>query len=909
MMVKVGNKSTLRLREVEVYRAITVDDMEILSKNHSDIKAIIVENVRSKEYNNMRDFLSQYKAEEDNHVFFYCPDDDEVTTGLADELDIEIYMTSDDLYRSIEVNCGMIVNPDLYLHKEEQAEFSDGEDDFDSMFDNFGMIDSEVTPLKITKDLGYFVGKSDLGVELTDEDFEEPVVIEEIVEDQPLVETIETEDDSVSLVKTDDETTDNEDITATNDIGLQEVEIDIPSDTNTDLIEEPIIEEIDSNGVDLAELESLRNELQTVKDDFDKKSDELAEKSQELQKKTAEAAELSGQIEDALNKIRDLNKVIKAVKDERDNLQTELSSLETAEVIDDPDTIDDLDRLKNKVQELENRAANSADITDAELKSLREENERIKGEEKSNKETISELNIKLEDFESQVESLTSQLALARNDTSKSDKIAELAGQIEELDKTIGELRHTISDREDSIEEHKIAYEMLNGSLIEYQDDRDTVVEMLNNAARLLLETSELSNTCEQLESDKAALEKQVIGLNAALSDRDTKLNKLNDEVENRVRLARNFASEELENLKAENKELREQYRNINASQTAYDGIMAKIGSNANEVDAFIRSKETLEQINTNLMKQIDQLKTENKRVIEEKSDSNSSLTKLQNENNQLRSQMRALTSGYTGGAQAGVVSPIAYSGRANIVTVIGSGSYGITTSAYSAALILAQKSRVLFIDFDLCSAKADGMFRTSPMYCQNATGKRSALGVIMDQNVQYFLENFARMMPTPVTHKNGGSVTYMSGLYENADVVKLVSSDYTGLMSFFGNTFDYIVIDMGRLGTSDINNSLIKVFSYIGRLMIVTSSDKSDIRNMRLALQTAGIDTNNAGWMINMCENTKLDDRTKSLVVPAKSFMMPFLDDFYGKHKDFTNTRVSRDKFKLFLDTCVFRRG
>lgn len=128
IVVKVGTKSTLQLRANTIYRAITVSEMRDLVSTFSDIGIIIIEAVNEHEYNDMHSFLSELTTQEDRHVFFYCPDNDVVTTGLADELALDIYLNSHDLYRAIHL-CGIEVNPDISIPRNRGDGFIGDEED------------------------------------------------------------------------------------------------------------------------------------------------------------------------------------------------------------------------------------------------------------------------------------------------------------------------------------------------------------------------------------------------------------------------------------------------------------------------------------------------------------------------------------------------------------------------------------------------------------------------------------------------------------------------------------------------------------------------------------------------------------------------------------------------------------
>ena len=92
------------------------------------------------------------------------------------------------------------------------------------------------------------------------------------------------------------------------------------------------------------------------------------------------------------------------------------------------------------------------------------------------------------------------------------------------------------------------------------------------------------------------------------------------------------------------------------------------------------------------------------------------------------------------------------------------------------------------------------------------------------------------------------------------------------------------------------------------RTVVVTSSDRLEIRNTRRDIQEIGININNVAWLVNLASSTKLDDKSRQRISPAEFMVMPFIDDFYGQKKDFSSSRLSRDKLNVFLEKSILRK-
>ena len=175
VIVKVGKQSTLQLRDAKVYRAITVAEMESLSKKLDGANIIIIEHIYSSEYSAVCTFLKEYLATEGNRVFFFTPDNDDVTTGVADELDLDIYLTSTDLYHAVQVNCGINFDPDITKPHIDQSLFGDEADIFDNeSFQNMLDVASANTEgILADKDLPTIKSKDQLDSDdFTDEELE-----------------------------------------------------------------------------------------------------------------------------------------------------------------------------------------------------------------------------------------------------------------------------------------------------------------------------------------------------------------------------------------------------------------------------------------------------------------------------------------------------------------------------------------------------------------------------------------------------------------------------------------------------------------------------------------------------------------------------------------------------------------
>ena len=144
LIIKVGKKSTLSFSHSTAYRVVTYDELVETSKYLPECNLLIIEGIFDGEYENIRDFVTEYLKNSNNKVWFYTDDaNDENINGLVDELDCDIFMTKESLFRNIFDVTKLNISTDINLRKElsESIQVEDGYGIFDG---NFGIPDTEV---------------------------------------------------------------------------------------------------------------------------------------------------------------------------------------------------------------------------------------------------------------------------------------------------------------------------------------------------------------------------------------------------------------------------------------------------------------------------------------------------------------------------------------------------------------------------------------------------------------------------------------------------------------------------------------------------------------------------------------------------------------------------------------------
>lgn len=805
IVVKVGDKSTLRLKGVKTYRAITILELKRLVEIN-EINIVIVEKIKDSEYTEAYNWLSEFVKIKQNSVFFYVPDNDDKTTGLADALIMDIYMYMDDIYKAIKLNCSLDVKPELKYYAEQPS---------GNIEDNFGGIfDDEVTQ---------------------------------------------------------SENKNNSDIIIPN-IYNTKMDCSIPNEIND------TVQNDSENNQEIVKSEQINTDNSTSNElDYADNTNNLTTESSE------EIIELKNTLSKYINRIEELNKLIKSVKDERDTYQKELSNIEIASILEDPATLEEYTEMKNRVAELEKKIQETSDISSEEVSKLLT----AKVELETSIEKYEELKVHAE-----------------------ERISELEESLKEQNKIKGIAEEDILTLTKKVEELEI---VINSSSENSQNEvyklNIDITELNNVISDLRLNVENLSNSIdsknEELVSIKKLLENERSirqNITELLKNAVIKINELRD-VKTSSEESKNY---EIAQLESQLGSIREQ---LESKEIQYQSLVGVTGVNENSATILLENNNTLENINKNLREQLEETTKKYNKSEQEKNANNSTLDSLKEQNTKLSNQVKALSTNYTGGASISMVPPIQYQGRAQIISVFGSGSFGITTTAVSIANYLASSNKVLFIDFDMMYAKADSWFGDPFIKglpnCESNSLKNSGLGVFINKGVQVFMEYTQSTIKEVLKNKNG-SISYVSGIYEKPDVVKLVSANYSSLLNFCGSSYDYIVIDLGKIGASDINNQLIKAIFNISRNnIVVTSNDKIDIRNTRFELQRNNINFNNLSWLINLGENTKLDESCRSIINPSHIGILTFISDFYGHKNNFLQNRLSKDKFCVFLEELL----
>lgn len=942
IIVKVGKKSNLRFANSKVYRAITANDLNLLVKNHSDCKIIVIESISEDEQDAVKDFAISFKAmSDDNAVLFYIPTNDEITSGIADELDYNIYLTDRDLYKYIYeafgINVSVYIDDRKRLNSEELSEsipdgITDifggiGDESENDISDAIAAIDevdknAEKESIENIENKESNIDKKET-VSLTKKDDN----IDNIVDNIDKVESV-TLEKSAKTVKDEKDIVNKANDTLTNDVDRQIAKEAIHLEDNKSSIETEKTEQLNSN----ATLESLSSDALNTSDEASKEVEDrhlemtadTEEYIEELKMKIRDAKydynEVLKDMREANSRIESLENIIRLLRDEKDNMQKRMDELMISdEVIEDPISLSEYGVIKDNASKLEGQILDlNSTIT------------MLKGTIESKELDINSAEATMDELKQTVSSLREQLTTANQTIKEDEKYKEESEEYkEQLDKALVENKGLHARIESAEDENRGLNDELTETTIRADKESSVRLEMLEQLKSAILRIRELSVKLNKLDENNRELTSKIAHTEKQLKDsrnaaRDqlekiAKLEKVVQDSDRKLEIANNSSDAEKTALNDKISQLKNKLNmvenQLRQKENQYNTLVETSGVDENSAKALLDTNKTLENISKTLREQLATANKELDRVKRSEADAAKKMNNYKNQVATLQKSLQSLASVGTGVGSSDNVSvrPIhlGYT-KSQIITVFGSGSFGITTTAMSLAQKLSATSKVLYIDFDLVSPMADSWFKRSPILNNipgtvNGSLHNTGLGLFIEQGVDT-ISRFTSKIIIPVSNTKGGGIHYLSGLYYRPDAYKLATANYDEFFSILGNNFQYIIIDFGRLGSSEISDQLIKAVSDISfKNIVVTTTNNFEIRNFKNKLNDLHIRLDNVAWLFNMCTTTALDPKVKELVKPCSYDMLPRMEQ-YGAQENFLRVNLTRDRFGYFIDRTVFGR-
>lgn len=1008
IIVKVGKKSDIMFHGAQTFRAVTLDEMIKLTELHPDASIIIIENIKAADVQRATDFIKEFESRnKNNQVYFYTPDNDLETGGIADELEKESYLSKTTLYSAIENNSKVVVTTDISRLKETSADL---DNPFDSMWVAPTDEDENKTDSKPEQMVSEVTQTEDISTASSIEEGRQqgslpgdiPEGVSNIVDETNAEPEVKAEPEEQTEHKA--ETKAGGETEVQPDFNDAASSVDETQPVDQDTADTPIKQV--KNKKDKEKAANLESKGSGANQELlDKAMGELREANKQLAQTKTEIAKLKLDLASATSRGDKLSELVQAVEHERDTFQDKLKIYGSSEVFEEPITLAEYQDMEQKLKALSEQA--NAPISSDQLDEL---NEKLKKAEES--ASIARRN--LDDYKGKLRESTSKLSEIKTSLSgkqeeldnKQSEISRLEGEVAKLQGEIRahknskleasnqsaieitELKSSISKLEAQITELRgsIEAERMRANAIQYQLDQsnnindqlqsrvnqevkakmivigilsDAVMEIksqINSSGSsnaiidslkasikqledsnkkslakiaeyeqkmLTLSSAEatisaLRSEKERLAAESAAKQREVIQLQTTITSNNSKISELELKlggVASQIELAKSQVRGEAELAKREANELRQSLelmkKQFKDKSDQYEALVQQSGVSETGVSSLLETNRVREEYNKQLIEQVAKLSSELETARKEATVAKQTATALEDSNRSMRANMESLSS-LVGNRGVTKLKPIKYTSRGMVIPVFGSGSYGITTTAMSLANRLSAQARVLYIDFDMVSPKADGWFRKSPFLTQvmgldgMPQQAKTGLGILVEKQIQFFMSNFEQLIIRASMTKSG-CIDYLSGFMVRPESNKVLATDWSAFMNVCGNKYGYVIIDMGSIGSSDISDQLIKeLVSSSYRSILVSTIDLFEVNQLAMKLGRLGVDRSKLAWLVNMCKNTKMDDRIKKLMHPIPYFMMMFKPELYGMKLNFTNDNLLRDKFHLFLDELVF---
>lgn len=577
-----------------------------------------------------------------------------------------------------------------------------------------------------------------------------------------------------------------------------------------------------------------------------------------------------------------------------------------------------LDSLKSKVTNLEATKA----TLEQQLRSQSTSSQALATEKASLETQIKGLTEELTSVRSQFESLTASYS------DKDSHVAKLVSTITDREQQAIELREVIRRTALLVDSYKNKYNT------EAQRSKMAVEQ----CRTLIREKGELSQQNSKLQSDiderDLRISRQKKNYEAQLADADRRRTELSTQIQ---KLELNTTELEL--------------RVDTLQQERDQAILERDGANKVKEELEQETAETSKSLATanetikELHEQLEQMKLATQEARLTKEDltiSDATVTELQKEigklqirlneterlcdqkdkrigelNTQVANAEKAVKVAERARSVGGTVNLMCrYSARAYLLPVFGGGSYGITTTAVSMAKKIFKENggNILLLDFDLVSPKINSFFSgAKPMLSYREDGLdplySTGVGLLMMKGSTWFLDHREELIQTvEQVKKSNKRIDYFSGLQTTIDSSRFIAIDWTELMNTLGNDYDYIILDLGKIGANTTQDALIRMFNSISlRTTVVSLKDDDAVRNLYVKVKNINkLDTRKLVWLLNMGANTGVTNLMSKLFTNMPYRIMTFNSGFYNEHKVFGNALI-KGMFDELVDDLILK--
>lgn len=613
---------------------------------------------------------------------------------------------------------------------------------------------------------------------------------------------------------------------------------------------------------------------------------------------------------------------------------------------------------KNSADNLEkyNESKKKLDGSIEDIKQLKEEIDRL------NKDTESS-GIKLQDAESEVNELKEKIAElekglsdSKEDSERLEELAELLDSkelaLQENIDLIVKANETVDSIKEELENIKKERDVLKGvveekesSIVEHIDNihilREERVGIEVECNTLKIEVEELSKKLEEQLNKKDGTqelrdelekkleqEKQIAD---GLLKKIDELEEVKSNLENKLQLfeenkndSKDKENEEINKLNIEIAEITAERSKTEMELSAVRSLLESESKKAIELkleldthktggeDAGIYKKKlkALEGLNMQLMSTIEINKQTEESYRNKVEELTRDIRTLETGNVDLQTKVESL--GMLADRRLTNSIKLSYKGKAKVIQAYGSGSYGVTSVAISIANRLANKNResyrVAFIDFDVVSPKADAWFGRPPIVkgiagLKDGSIMNTGLGILLEEGVDFWIANRSDIVINAAPGKCNEHIDYISGLYSRVEISTLAMSELSEFMSYIGNVYDYIVIDCGRVGGSDLQTSIIKAINEIGsRDVLVSLNNSIDSRSLLLRVKESKLNYSNQAWILNLSKTSKIEKSVRDVTRENETFLFPRDASIYGEYTPFDRVNILKDRVNSLVD-------
>lgn len=968
IVVKVGTSSTLKFNNVKAYRAITYNDVSNLIGLRDDISLIIIESADESDMLEIRNVISMT----DLNVYLYNPNFNIETStngllqGEFSSDHVYMFRGQEELQEAITDFYDIDVRTFIPKKQDnleedfigiEESENIEGSNDFDEFgtFEGPGQEDTSIfDDVFDFGDVDNNFGSYENSIESSEE----------------VVDNTTSTDKEVELAETTDST--KLDINESEEIDVDnQEELNRINSENSDKIEDTNYE-AENNDSDESE-ENLEDNLESVASEQDDiKQNEVEETLYNPENADLlEALSASLTVNTEEKEVKE--KVVVLAGRKEDNEESEEAYIwdaeelhtELATDISNSDS-EELQKLQEQLKELNERLKSEQDRADSYevlVGKLRSVKESLEDKLAFNNDLLSKLqttqdivDISIQDTEETLNKLEElkiekgQLQNKVNELNKDlIKLAKLEAVILEKDKEYAELQLELDrakqdNRSKEIEE-QLNYEretrlkvteLLEDVVFKYSLNIDNYNNLLENNQTLEANFKKQQRVARELEVKVLELEDKLqksINLRAererVLGLKIEEFSRINSE---NVQSVQSYEREK-QKLLTEITDLTSQIDMLTSKESNYKSSISTLESKllvqeniAEDLKEKLKRYEdiNIEELqstlkttdlgNTQLTGDIGRLKIEISGLQRQLQLRDEIVSKLQAEKTNLELTAKALSNSVSTAERLRLSCE--YFGKALVIPVFGSGSYGITTTVMSLAKKL--EGNILILDFDCVNPRVDSWVEKNAMIPElkgdvSGTLLNSSFGALISKGADFVIDNqqlviqntnFGINKVANKVKKINKKVDYFSGIYTKIDLYKFAAIDFGAFMNFFGNEYDYILVDLGRIGGNESTNALIRMFNQISwRNVLVCQNDKYDVRTVYTKCSIERLNLGKSIWVLNMSKSTALDELSKKALGNAHFVIMTKKPDFYGEMKTFdVFSNYHKEKLQQIVD-------